>query len=115
MQIGETVLPESAEEWRSWLADHHADRRDIWLLLYKKGSGKTGVSYEEAVEEALCFGWIDGLTRTVNGEKYAVRFTPRRPRSNWSESNRTRVKRLFAEGRMTEAGKALLPPELMPD
>jgi uncharacterized protein YdeI (YjbR/CyaY-like superfamily) len=114
MQVGETVLPESSDEWRGWLSRHHRDRSEIWLLLYKKGSGKTGVSYEEAVEEALCFGWIDGQTRSIDDEKYALRFTPRRRGSNWSDSNRTRVRKLLAENRMTEAGVSVLPPDLVP-
>lgn len=112
MEIGETLLVTSRQEWRAWLAQHHAGRREIWLVYYKKDSGKTGISYEESVEEALCFGWIDGAIKGIDEEKYAGRFTPRRPKSPWSASNRVRVARLLEEGRMTEAGLAALPADL---
>lgn len=112
MEIGETLLVTSRQEWRAWLAQHHADRKEIWLIYYKKTSGKTGISYEESVEEALCFGWIDGTNKGIDADTYAGRFTPRRSKSPWSPSNRTRVARLLREGRMTEAGLAVLPVDL---
>ena len=112
MEIGETLLTHSRQEWREWLAQHHLDYREIWLIYYKKTSGKTGITYEESVEEALCFGWIDGTNKGIDQETYAGRFTPRRPKSPWSESNRERVTRLFRQGHMTEAGLAVLPPDL---
>jgi uncharacterized protein YdeI (YjbR/CyaY-like superfamily) len=112
MEIGETLLVASSEEWRAWLAQHHAERKEIWLVYYKKNSGKSGISYEESVEEALCFGWIDGTNKGIDGEKYAGRFTPRRPKSPWSASNLARVARLLREGKMTEAGLAALPRDL---
>ena len=95
-----------ASTFRAWLERRHADANELWLGLYKKGSGKSGISYDEAVEEALCFGWIDGLTKTVDDVSYMIRFTPRRARSNWSASNVERVKQLQREGRMREAGLA---------
>jgi uncharacterized protein YdeI (YjbR/CyaY-like superfamily) len=113
MEIGETLLVITRQEWREWLAQHHRDRKEIWLIYYKKSSGKTGISYEESVEEALCFGWIDGVNKGINEETYAGRFTPRRPKSPWSASNRARVARLLEEGRMTEAGLTVLPPEVL--
>jgi len=113
MEIGETLLIHSRQEWRDWLAQHHRDYKEIWLIYYKKTSGKTGIAYEESVEEALCFGWIDGTTKGIDQETYAGRFTPRRPKSPWSESNRGRVTRLLREGRMTGAGLAVLPPDLL--
>jgi uncharacterized protein YdeI (YjbR/CyaY-like superfamily) len=94
------------EAWRDWLSRNHKTGKQVWLTLYKKDSGKHGVSYEEAVEEALCFGWIDSAIRRVDGESYAQKFTPRKPGSRWSDSNRARVRRLIDEGRMTEAGIA---------
>lgn len=112
MEIGETLLASSRQEWREWLAEHYRDYKEIWLIYYKKTSGKTGISYEESVEEALCFGWIDGQTRGIDQNAYAGRFTPRRPKSPWSDSNRERVVRLLREGRMTEAGLAVLPADL---
>ncbi len=90
--------------WRAWLAKNHDKAESIWLAHYKKGVAKRSVSYEEAVEEALCFGWIDGLTKGIDAEKFAQRYSPRKPKSIWSVSNINRVERLIAEGRMTPAG-----------
>ena len=114
MEIGETLLVHSAQAWRQWLAQHHQHKQEIWLIYYKKTSGKTGVSYEESVEEALCFGWIDGAIKGIDSETYAGRFTPRRAKSPWSASNRARVARLLRDGKMTEAGLAVLPVDLRP-
>jgi uncharacterized protein YdeI (YjbR/CyaY-like superfamily) len=94
--------------WREWLAAHHDERTQVWLRLLKKHVREPGVSYAEAVEEALCWGWIDGLTNSWDERSYAVRFTPRKPGSVWSESNVARVTRMIAEGRMTPAGMALV-------
>jgi len=91
-------------EWRSWLEANHAGQSELWLAIYKKGSGKTAVTYEEAVEEALCYGWIDGLVQAIDEDKYAVRFSPRKPGSIWAESNKRRVEKLIREGRMAEPG-----------
>ncbi|HZS76494.1 MAG TPA: hypothetical protein VFA41_07755 [Ktedonobacteraceae bacterium] len=115
MEIGETLLVHSAQEWRAWLEEYHQDKKEIWLIYYKKTSGKQGISYEESVEEALCFGWIDGAIKGIDRDTYAGRFTPRRPKSPWSASNRIRVARLLQEGRMTKAGLAVLPPDLLPN
>lgn len=112
MEVGETLLFTTRDEWRDWLTQHHDEYREIWLIYYKKTSGKTGISYEEAVEEALCFGWIDGAIKGIDKETYAGRFTPRRAKSPWSDSNRERVARLLTDGRMTEAGLAVLPSDL---
>jgi uncharacterized protein YdeI (YjbR/CyaY-like superfamily) len=95
------------EEWRAWLEQHYASEREAWLVHDKKKvAERTTVTYDEAVEEALCFGWIDGLLRSIDGERYALRYSPRRRRSTWSQSNKRRVERLIAEGRMTAAGLA---------
>ena len=112
MDVGQTISARNRDEWRRWLAKHHADKKEIWLVYYKKTSGKTGVSYDESVEEALAYGWIDGQIKTIDQESYAGRFTPRKPTSNWSESNIARVKKLLAEGRMAEPGLAVLPRSL---
>ena len=109
MQITETTSAKTRAAWRAWLARHHASTREIWLIYYKKGSGKPTVGYGDAVEEALCFGWIDGITKSIDAERYAQRFTPRRPGSNWSTPNLIRVKRLVAAGLMTPAGAVHLP------
>lgn len=112
MEIGATLLVTSRHEWREWLAQHHHDYKEIWLIYFKKSSGKKGITYEESVEEALCFGWIDGAIKGIDQETYAGRFTPRRPKSPWSDSNRERVARLLREGQVTEAGLAVLPTDL---
>jgi uncharacterized protein YdeI (YjbR/CyaY-like superfamily) len=94
------------EEWRAWLAENHDKSKGIWLIYYKKGSGKPRVAYDDAVEEALCFGWIDSTVRRLDEEKYAQRFTPRNPGSGWSEVNIRRMEKLIGDGRVTEAGLA---------
>jgi uncharacterized protein YdeI (YjbR/CyaY-like superfamily) len=93
-------------EWRAWLAEHHASAPGVWLILQKKGSGQASVNYEEAVEEALCFGWIDSLARSLDATRYQQVFTPRKRRSPWSQSNKERVARLSAQGLMAPAGLA---------
>lgn len=88
---------------------HHHRASEIWLVYNKKESGRPRVAYDEAVEEALCFGWIDGIAKPIDEDRYAQRFTPRREKSNWSDSNRRRFARLVKEGRMTPAGLARRP------
>jgi len=112
MDIGKTLTVRNRLEWRRWLAKHHADRKEIWLVYFKKGSSKTGISYEESVLEGLAYGWIEGQIKSIDDQSYAARFTPRRPDSNWSASNIARVKRLLAERRMAAPGLATLPPGL---
>jgi uncharacterized protein YdeI (YjbR/CyaY-like superfamily) len=109
MKITETLYVTSREEWREWLANHHQDKAEIWLVCYKKGTGKPSVPYDDSVEEAVCFGWVDGMTRSLDEERYALRFTPRRRRSSWSASNIARVAKMVKEGKMTEAGLAAVP------
>jgi uncharacterized protein YdeI (YjbR/CyaY-like superfamily) len=104
-------LPEltvsDAAAWRQWLGHHHQTPTGVWLLLAKKGTTQpTSLTYEQALDEALCFGWIDGQLRPWDGGTYRQRFTPRRPRSQWSARNTTIVNRLLTEGRMHPAGVA---------
>ena len=94
--------------WRAWLAKNHATAREAWLVYYKKGVTKTSVTYQEAVEEALCYGWIDSIIRTIDAERYQQRFTPRGPRSTWSAINKQRIATLERQGRMTAAGRATI-------
>ena len=112
MDVGETLAVRTPAEWRRWLAKHHRDKKEIWLVYYKKNAGQSGISYDESVEEALAYGWIDGQNKTIDDKTYAGRFTPRKPNSNWSASNIARLKKLLAEGRMAEPGLAVIPPEL---
>jgi uncharacterized protein YdeI (YjbR/CyaY-like superfamily) len=92
------------QEWRTWLEAHHAEESEAWLVQYKKEFEEAGLGYEETVEEALCFGWIDGLLRRLDERRYLLRYTPRRRDSVWSMNNIQRVERLIQEGRMREAG-----------
>ena len=112
MEIGETLYVTTGEEFRRWLDENHTSRREIWLIQYKKAAKKPSIDYVDAVEAALCYGWIDGTQKSMDGERYALRFSPRRPKSNWTETNKERARRLIAEGKMTEAGFATLPSDL---
>lgn len=94
----------SRADWRSWLGLNHDSVQVTWLVLYKKHTGKYTLTCRDSLEEALCFGWIDGLRRSIDSEKYACRFTPRRKRSKWSAFNLKLVEKLINEGRMTGAG-----------
>ena len=100
------VEPASRAEWRAWLAENHAVSTGVWLVYPKKASGLPGPSYEEAVEEALCFGWIDSRVRPLDGRRRLQWVSPRRPGSIWSAPNKARVARLLAAGRMAPAGLA---------
>ncbi|MGD8553919.1 MAG: YdeI/OmpD-associated family protein [Anaerolineales bacterium] len=93
-------------EWRAWLQDHHHQSGEAWLVFFKKGVRQGSLTLDEAVQEALCFGWIDGRLRSLDQARYSVRFTPRRADSVWSISNIQRVEKLIQEGLMTEAGMA---------
>src|SRR5437660_11304292 len=111
MDIGTRLYADSAEEWRRWLDAHGATERDIWLVFFKKGTGKQGIAYGEAVEEALCYGWIDGQMKGIDTESYALRFSPRRKRGSWSDTNHALARQLIREGRMTSRGTAALPAD----
>ena len=104
------VCARDRDEWRAWLERHHDRSSGTWLVFYKRHTGKPSVSYDDAVEEALCFGWIDSIVRRLDDERYAQKFTPRRPGSAWSQSNRERVEKMIRAGRMTEAGLARFDP-----
>ncbi len=112
MDSSEWLVFTSSEEWRRWLSAHHEDKEEVWLLYYKKDSGKTSISYDESVEEAICFGWIDSRVKAVDNEKFVRRFTPRKKGSGWSQYNLARARKMIKEGRMTKAGIALLPEKL---
>lgn len=106
-----TFYAKDRAEWRKWISENHDKEPEIWLIKYHKGSATPSVSYEESVEEALCFGWIDSLHKSRDKESSIQKFGPRKPKSNWAESNRIRAKRLIAEGLMTEAGLKVLPSD----
>jgi uncharacterized protein YdeI (YjbR/CyaY-like superfamily) len=98
------IHPESIAAWREWLARHHADTDGAWLAGWKRSSGKPSLDYGEVVEEALCFGWIDSVVNNLEDGRQAQLMTPRRRGSGWASSNKERVERLLADGRMTDAG-----------
>ena len=112
MEIGETIYVTTGQEFRKWLEENHQTKKEIWLIQYKKATKKPSINSVDAVEEALCFGWIDGLENSMDAERYALRFSPRRPKSNWTETNKERARKLIAEGKMTDAGGATLPPDV---
>jgi uncharacterized protein YdeI (YjbR/CyaY-like superfamily) len=100
------IQPATRAEWRAWLEDNHGTSRGVWLVSWKKHTGNPAVAYEEAVEEALCFGWIDGVLNRVDEDRTMQYFAPRKPKSTWARSNKERVARLEAAGHMTDAGRA---------
>ena len=99
--------PQNRADWRTWLEQHHTTEREVWVVYFKAGSGKKGISYEESVEEALCFGWIDSIIQKIDEISYARKFNPRRAGSVWSASNKARMEKLIRENRMTAAGLAV--------
>src|SRR3954468_24732700 len=103
--------PTTRADWRSWLAANHDRETEIWLVYNKRHTGEPRVEYDDAVEEALCFGWIDSIVRTIDADRYAQKFTPRKAKSKWSALNRERFARMVCEGKMTAAGLAKSPPE----
>jgi uncharacterized protein YdeI (YjbR/CyaY-like superfamily) len=102
------IHPKSIAEWRDWLTRHHHDTDGVWLARWKKASGRIPLDYAQIVEEALCFGWIDGVTNTLDDGRQAQLLTPRRRGSGWSLSNKERVERLVADDRMTTAGMRVI-------
>src|SRR5438128_11402884 len=106
MESRKTLYVASRAEWRAWLAKHHQSETEVWLIYYKKPSGRPRIPYDDAVEEALCFGWIDSIVKRIDDAKFAQKFTPRKDWTKWSELNKRRVRKLIREGNMTEAGLA---------
>ena len=104
MEVGKTLYVSNRKKWRSWLAKNHRSAAEIWLVYYKKHSGKPRIPYNDAVEEALCYGWIDSILKPKNEECYVQRFSPRRKNSKLSEMNKERVRRLIKNKRMTRFG-----------
>ncbi|HXH06967.1 MAG TPA: YdeI/OmpD-associated family protein [Vicinamibacterales bacterium] len=94
----------SASEFRKWLDEHHASEVELWVGYHKKGTGVASMTWQESVDEALCFGWIDGIRKSIDESRYTIRFTPRRSGSNWSKINIERINELTKLGRMTTAG-----------
>jgi uncharacterized protein YdeI (YjbR/CyaY-like superfamily) len=106
MEITETLTVQNRTEWRAWLAEHYVSKHEIWLIFDKP---KPALTYLESVNEALCFGWIDGIAKRLNEHQTVQRFTPRHAKSNWTQLNKERARKLIQQGLMTEAGRAVLP------
>jgi len=113
MDIFAMLELDNPDDFRKWLQDNHQAADEVWLAFYKKVSGKQTLTIIQAVEEALCFGWIQSRLKPLDAERFAVRFSPRREGSAWSLPNLKRARKLIAQGRMTEAGMAALPPEFI--
>lgn len=108
MKITKTVYAANREEWRLWLKQNYDSTSGVWLVFFKRHTGRPRLAYADAVEEALCYGWIDSNIQRIDEERYAYKFTPRKETSKWSALNKRRVAKLIEEGRMTEAGLAKL-------
>ncbi len=104
----ERIHPETVQEWRAWLDEHHRSRPGVWLVSWKKHTGRTTVDYDAAVTEALAVGWVDSKGARLDEERTMLWFTPRRTTSGWSRPNKERVERLYAENRMGPAGQAAI-------
>lgn len=104
----EQVHAESAAEWRAWLDAHHATSTGVWLVTWKAATGRPRPTYDEVVEDALCYGWIDAKARSLDGERSAIWMAPRKRGSGWSRTNKVRIARLEADGRMQPSGRALI-------
>jgi uncharacterized protein YdeI (YjbR/CyaY-like superfamily) len=108
MEITKTLYVTDRTAWRKWLQANYKKEPEIWLIYYKKHTGKPSIPYEHAVEEALCFGWIDSQEKRIDDERYVGRFTPRNPKTPYSESNKQRLRKLLAEHKISaEVARAL--------
>ena len=106
-----TFLAESVESWRDWLAEHHDSESEVWLIFHKVHRGVASIDYKDALDEALCFGWVDSLVKRLDDRRYALKFTPRRSDSRWSAKNRERYAALKASGRLKPAGLNRAPTD----
>jgi uncharacterized protein YdeI (YjbR/CyaY-like superfamily) len=104
MNVGKTYYPKNRKEWRTWLSKHHKTSKEIWVIFYRKDSGKLRIPYNDAVEEALCYGWIDSILKPRNEESWIQRFSPRKKKSVLSEMNKERIRRLIKAKKMTRFG-----------
>ncbi len=107
-----TVRFTKRPDWRAWLSDNHATEREVWLLFYTKHTNEPTIAYDDAVEEAICFGWIDSIVKKIDDRTYARKCTPRINPYRWSDANRIRAKRMIETGRMTSAGMDVLKVDM---
>lgn len=113
MDIGETLEVSDPDDFVHWLAAKSAEATEIWAVIYKKASGKQTVTYQELVEVGVAYGWVDSQSKGLDDERYAIRFSPRRPNSNWTDTNKDIARRLIREGKMTPEGRATLPDDVL--
>lgn len=123
MKVTKTLYVTSRTAWREWLRKHHKTEKEIWLIYYRRQSGKRRIAYNDAVEEALCFGWIDSTVKSLDEERFAQRFSPRRPASKYSQTNLERLRKLIALGKVRKEvlatlgnlplGKVEIPPDIL--
>lgn len=113
MQIGKITYFKNRSSWRKWLKQNHHKKDYSWLLFYKKHTKKPSLTLNEAVEEALCYGWIDGILKSIDDKKHVIRFSPRRPKSVWSKHNLNRVIKMIKQKKMRQAGRDTLPKKLL--
>jgi uncharacterized protein YdeI (YjbR/CyaY-like superfamily) len=104
-----TFLAQTLNQWRDWLAKHHASESEVWLIFHKRHTGVASIDHKDALDEALCFGWVDSLVKRLDERRYAIKFTPRRADSRWSAANRKRYAELKARGRLQTAGPNRAP------
>ncbi|MBN2459624.1 YdeI/OmpD-associated family protein [Candidatus Woesearchaeota archaeon] len=104
MELGKTLYVNDRKQWRSWLSKNHDKEKEIWLIYYRKSSGQKRIPYNDAVEEALCYGWIDSIQKGIDEEKFAQRFSPRKPNSVLSQTNKERIHKLINQKKMTAKG-----------
>lgn len=104
MEIGETLYVTDRKQWRAWLVKNYSKEKEIWLIYYNKASGQPRISYNDAVEEALCYGWIDGIVKNMDKDRFVQRFSPRRKTSILSEMNKQRIRMMIKQKRMTPIG-----------
>jgi len=110
MKLGKTLYVSTRAAWRSWLSKHHTTEEEIWLVYYRKHTGRPRIPYNDAVEEALCYGWIDSTVKNLDAERFAQCFSPRKPRSRLSEMNKERIRRLLARKKTTAAVRHVFDP-----
>jgi uncharacterized protein YdeI (YjbR/CyaY-like superfamily) len=106
MRKAEEMCFANRKDWHTWLKENCATKEEVWLVYYKKHAGKPSISYDDSVEEALCFGWVDSIIRRIDDVKFARKFTPRKAASKWSEANKKRAEKMIREAKMTPAGLA---------
>ena len=112
-EITEVLDATDRDEWRRWLELNHASKPDVWLVYYRKSSGKERIPYNDAVEEALCFGWIDSQQKNLDSERYVQRFSPRRPGASYSQANKVRLGRLIEQGKVIPEVLKQIPPGIL--